>query len=152
MSDMTPQYDYNELVETAFLNTNRRLRQALTALQACVTRLNEVCDPSEEWWQNVDMFFEDATLKDPRSKTHKFDVSRRIVRSINVVVPHALDIANPLNNELVQRAINRHMATLNTMEDVPLTTLEVAGHTITIEATDSGLEYSDPYVSQEGPW
>lgn len=151
MSDVTA---YNEMLEIAYLNTNRRLRQALTALQACVDRLNETCDSNEEWWQNVDVFFEDATLKDPRSKVHMYDYTRRVRHRLRVVVPHALDITNSLNMELVHQALDAHIRSLGIgpMDPVPHATVAVAGHTITVESTDQELEIGDPYVGLERPW
>lgn len=151
MSDVTA---YNEMVETAFLNTNRRLRQALTALQACVSRLNEVCDPNEEWWQNVDAFFEDATLIDPRSKEHIFDVNRRAVRQIVVTIPHALDISGSLNYELVQTAINKFINSLenNGMGYIKRTEIPVAGHTVIIQTAEEQTDDNEPYVTVRGPF
>lgn len=154
MSDVT---QYNEQVETAFLDTSRRLRQALTALQACVNRLNETCSPNEEWWQDVDALFEDGSVHDPRSKTHILIVRQNAERGIKVTVPHALNISNNLNWDMVQTAVQEYCKRfqIGQYPPIPATCLTVAGHVISVEPTeldDTQLSPALYVVNGDSPW
>lgn len=138
---MTDPTQYNSAIEEAFLIASRRLRQALTALQATVDRLNEMgADPNDEWWQEVDVLFEDATIIDPRGKTHKYELCTTVATKFEIRVPHALNLANHLNNEMVHAALIRYVSDLpddrDPMAPIPEATLNVAGHSVQILNVD----------------
>ena len=146
---------YNELIEQAFLNTNRKLTQALIALQTVVNRLNDLCDPNEEWWQEVDVFFEDATIKDPRGKKHVFECVQTTVTKFEVFVPHALNITNHLNSENVVGALNNHVRSLidwgQVSPEISETIVPVTGHTIHVTPM-SDPPTADTHIRFGAPW
>lgn len=147
MPDMTNPVEYNATLEQAFLKQSRLLNQSLIALRSAVERLNDLCDPNEEWWQNVDALFEEGLVCDPRSRTHLYDIRESRMTRFKVSIPHALDVQNDLNAQSVADAIR--MWAQSCGDDIHNLegsyTIPCCGHTIVVECVQDQPTSDDPW-------